>query len=137
MSKYKMTDVLSQSEETLLEHIVMHIEEYHNEAEDWQDTLDYIINLECSDIIHEIADGCVPVYTADILNCALEDLGLATDEPEIGPAFDGCATAVNLIAANIYEKICNHLYEVEQKLKRKAVDDYEPKTTKEKTDGNK
>ena len=64
----------------------------------------------------------------------MEDLGLATTEPEIGPAFGGEPTAVNIIAANIYEDICNHLYEVEQKLKRKVVDNHKQKESK---DGNK
>ena len=90
-------------------------------------------NFECSDWIHEIADNSVPVYTIKILECAMENMSLATDEPEIGPAFDGSHTAANIIAANIYERVCNHLYEVEQKLKRKVVDNHKQKESK---DGN-
>ena len=127
----RMTSVLAYAEETLYEYLETHCEEYHNEAEDWQDTFDEVANFECSDWIHEIADSSVPVYTAELLECALEDLGLATAEPEIGPAFDGCNTAVNLIAANIYEDICEHLYEVEQKLKRKVVDNHKIKESKD------
>ena len=134
MSKYKMTDVLSQSEETLYEYLETHCEEYDNEAENWQETLDEVANFECQDWIHEIADTCTPIYTYNIMECAMEDMALATDVPEIGPAFDGSQTAANIVAANIYERVCNHLYEVEQKLKRKVVDNHK---TKENNNGNK
>ena len=127
----RMTSVLSDAEETLHEYLETHCEGYHYESEDWEDTLDEIINFECSDWIHEIADSSVPIYTAELLECAMEDLGLATTEPEIGPAFGGEPTAVNIIAANIYEDICNHLYEVEQKLKRKVVDNHKTKDGKD------
>ncbi len=66
---------------------------------------------DIGDIIHEIADGCVPVYTYDILECAMNDNSLATDEPECGPAFDGTPTPVNIIAANIYERITQALWD--------------------------
>lgn len=58
-----------------------------------------------SDVIHEIADSCVPVYTSQLLELANGDNCLATDEPEIGPAFDGTPTPVNIIAANVYERL--------------------------------
>lgn len=61
--------------------------------------------------IAEIADGAVPVYTAEILRIAARDIALATAEPEIGPAFDGTPTPVNIIAANIYEHIAAALWE--------------------------
>ena len=127
MSKYRMTEVLSESEETLYEYLETHCEEYNNEAEDWQDTLDELSNFECEDWIHEIADSSVPVYTYDIMECAMEDMSLATYVPEIGPAFDGSQTAANIVAANIYEKVCNHLYDMEQSIKRKVVDNYKQK----------
>ena len=127
MSKYRMTEVLSESEETLYEYLETHCEEYDNEAGDWQDTLDYLANFECEDWIHEIADSSVPVYTYDIMECAMEDMSLATDVPEVGPAFDGSHTAANIVAANIYEKVCNHLYDMEQSIKRKVVDNYKQK----------
>jgi len=60
---------------------------------------------EPHDVIHEIADGAVPVYTSDLLALACEDNGLATDAPELGPAFDGSPTPVNIIAANLFESI--------------------------------
>ena len=43
-------------------------------------------------MIHEIADSSVPVYTSDLLALACADTSLATDEPELGPAFDGSPT---------------------------------------------
>ena len=49
MSKYKMTEVLSESEETLYEYLETHCEEYNNEAEDWEDTFDEVSNFECED----------------------------------------------------------------------------------------
>jgi len=64
-----------------------------------------------SDVIHEIADSCVPVYTSQLLELANEDNGLATEEPELGPAFDGTPTPVNIIAANIYERLTAALWD--------------------------
>jgi len=61
--------------------------------------------------IHEIADSSVPVYNSDILQCAMDDFDLALTVPEIGPAFGGESTAVNIIAANIYERIEGDLRE--------------------------
>ena len=134
MSKYKMTDVLNQAEETLYEYIE---EQGHRLGlEDWQETLDEVANFECQDWIHEIADSSVPVYTYNIMECAMEDMALATDVPEIGPAFDGSQTAANIVAANIYERVCNHLYEVEQKLKRKVVDNHKTKESKDGKNNN-
>ena len=60
---------------------------------------------ELHDVIHEVADSSVPVYTSDLLALANEDNGLATDEPELGPAFDGSPTPTNVIAANVFERI--------------------------------
>src|SRR5262245_49318760 len=64
-----------------------------------------------SNVIHEIADSCTPIYTSQLLELANADNSLATDEPEIGPAFDGSPTPVNIIAANLYERLCNVLWE--------------------------
>ena len=57
------------------------------------------------DMIHEMADSHVPVYTTVLMNLAASDIGLATDEPEIGPAHDGTPTPVNIITANVYERL--------------------------------
>jgi len=73
--------------------------------------------LECSpdtdkdDAIREVADSSVPVYSYDLLQLAANNPYLGVDEPECGPAFDGSATPVNIIAANAYEDIINYLYE--------------------------
>lgn len=66
---------------------------------------------DLGDVIHEIADGTVPIYTHDILECATNDNSLATDVPELGPAFDGTPTPVNIIAANIFERIEQALWD--------------------------
>lgn len=66
---------------------------------------------EPHDIIHEIADSSVPVYTYDLLQLAANHLELAVDTPELGPAFDGEPTPVNIIAANVFEAITEGLWE--------------------------
>ena len=77
------------------------------------------------DIVHEIADSNVPVYTSDILEVASNDIDMATLEPELGPAYDGSPTPVNIIAANIYEAITEHLYEVARELQQDEEDEEE------------
>jgi hypothetical protein len=62
------------------------------------------------DVVHEFADSAVPVYTWDIMQMAANNTSLATDEPELGPAFDGSPTPANIIAANIYEHVAGELY---------------------------
>jgi len=74
-------------------------------------------DLDEHDTIFEIADSCVPVYTYDILQLAAENLFLATDEPELGPAFDGSPTPVNIIAANIFEHLERVLWENIEEIK--------------------
>ena len=66
---------------------------------------------EPHDDISEIADSSVPVYHSDLLELAIGDNELATSEPEIGPAFDGAPTPVNIIAGNVYEAIEAGLWE--------------------------
>jgi hypothetical protein len=74
------------------------------------------------DVIYEIADGAVPVYTRELLELALDDVSLATDTPEFGPAFDGSPTPANVIAANVYESICADLWEAWNALKSNETD---------------
>ena len=96
-----------------------------------EDMRERIEDGEDEDCIAEIADNHTPVYNWDILNLASENNFLATNEPELGPAFDGKATPINIIAANIYEAISNHLYanyedvktEVEEKNAEKEKED--------------
>ena len=66
---------------------------------------------EPHDAISEITDSSVPVYTYDILQCAVDNMSLATNESELGPAFDGSPTPTNIIAANIYEYIHQELWD--------------------------
>jgi len=66
-------------------------------------------NEKNSDMLHEIADGLVPVYHWHLIQMAAENYDLALNVPELGPAFDG--SPINIIAANIYEAILNGLYE--------------------------
>ena len=66
---------------------------------------------DLDDMIFELADQAVPVYTSDILQAAADHSDFALLEPDIGPAFDGSPTPVNIIAANIYEFFTNELYE--------------------------
>ena len=70
-----------------------------------------LIELD-SDIVHSIADGTTPIYHSDLLNVAMSSIGsIATVEPELGPAFDGRPTPTNIIAANIYEALCEAMWE--------------------------
>jgi hypothetical protein len=65
---------------------------------------------DVGDEIAEIADSAVPIYNSTLLEWAAENNDLALVEPELGPAFDGAATPVNIIAANIYEYITEALW---------------------------
>ena len=53
--------------------------------------------------LHEIVDSAVPLHTSDLMELAAEHIALAVNEPELGPAFDGAPTPVNIVAANVYE----------------------------------
>jgi len=73
--------------------------------------------------LHEIVDGSIPVYDSDILELATENLELATDEPELGPAFDGSPTPINIIAANIYEYLSNIAWEEWRLIEEERAED--------------
>ena len=66
---------------------------------------------EPHDTISEAADSNVPIYNGDLLDLAAGDNNLAYVVPELGPAFDGSPTPINIIAANVYEAIEAHLWE--------------------------
>lgn len=53
--------------------------------------------------IYEIADSLVPCQTWDLLELALDNLRIASVQPEWWPSFDWSNTPINLIAANVYE----------------------------------
>ena len=59
------------------------------------------LDTEPHDTISEIADSSTPVYNYDLLRLAADNLNLGVDVPELGPAFDGEPTPVNIIAANV------------------------------------
>lgn len=63
------------------------------------------------DLIFEAADSGVPVYTYDLIALAHDDLSLATNTPELGPAFDGSPTPENIIAANVFERLESELWD--------------------------
>ena len=69
---------------------------------------------EPHDAIFEIADRNTPIYTSDLLRMAAEYLPLATGEPELGPAFDGRPTPVNIIAANVFAYLEQKLWDTWQ-----------------------
>lgn len=77
---------------------------------------DAIRELGDSDIIHEVVDGCVPVYNSTLLELAANTPDLALNEPELGPAFDGSATPINIIAANVFEALEADIYEYAKEL---------------------
>ena len=71
---------------------------------------------EIADTVHEIADGLVPIYTSDLMQLAADNLDLATDTPELGPAFDGSPTPANIVAANVYEWLTAEVWEYASEL---------------------
>ena len=71
---------------------------------DWGEDGD---NYDEQDIIHEIADNAVPIYYWDIAQYAAWNTELMTEIPEIG---HDC-TPHKMIQLNIYEAICEGLYE--------------------------
>jgi hypothetical protein len=78
---------------------------------------------EPHDAIFEIADSSVPVYTGDLLRLAAEYLPLATDEPELGPAFDGTPTPVNIIASNVFAHIEQALWDAWREMDEEEDED--------------
>ena len=77
------------------------------------------------DLIHEIADSNTPIYNSDILQMAAENMFLALNEPDIGPAFDGSPTPINIIAANIYEAIEQELWDKLEDIKEEIEEEQE------------
>ena len=59
------------------------------------------------DGIHEIADGAVPIYYWDIAQYAAWNTWLMTEKPELNPN----GNAHDQIQSNIYEAVCEGLYE--------------------------
>ena len=59
------------------------------------------------DVMHEIADNSVPIYYWDIAQYAAHNSWLMTAKPELNPN----GNAHDQIQSNIYEAICEGLYE--------------------------
>jgi hypothetical protein len=83
------------------------------ELDEWldQEVEEYLTMPDPGDTIFEIADSSVPVYNSDLLDCASDNYTLVTTVPELGPAFDGEATAINIIAANVFEYLTEQLWD--------------------------
>lgn len=79
------------------------------ELKDWMEDNPGV--KEPHDAIFEIADSNTPIYNSDIMEIAAEDYEIMSSEPEIGPAFDGKPTPLNIAAANIFEAIEQGLWE--------------------------
>jgi len=63
------------------------------------------------DMVSEIADSSVPVYTYELAKIAQESMDVLLHENELPPAFDGTPTITNQIATAIYEIVQEDLYE--------------------------
>ena len=90
-------------------HIERAKEDFRSEIRDIK-TDTGIKDYEPCDLIHDIADNNVPVMTSELLRYAINHIDFATCTPEI-LAFDGGTTAVNAIAGNMYELLCEVLSE--------------------------
>lgn len=58
------------------------------------------------DLMHEIADGCTPIYNSDVLQCAMDNMWLATESPELE-----YENPLQGIQYNIYDHLMEKLYE--------------------------
>jgi len=105
-----MWNLKQDARESLLESLQWNID-----SEKCESFYDLKHSIEISDLIFETADSSVPIYTSDLLECASDDLYLATEEPELGPAsgsnFDGSNSPVNIIAANVFEALESDLWD--------------------------
>ena len=71
---------------------------------DWGEDGD---NYDVDDTIHEIADNAIPIYYYDIAKYAAYNHWLMTEIPELNPE----GNAHDQIQSNIYEAVCEGLYE--------------------------
>jgi len=74
------------------------------------------------DAIRDIANLHTPITDTELVRLALQNLELATQEPDIGYVFDGTATAVNLIAANVFETLERVLWDRWNQFNQEGVD---------------
>ena len=71
---------------------------------DWGEDGD---NYDEQEVVHEIADSAIPIYYWDIAQYAAWYTWLMTEKPEINSE----GNAHDQIQANIYEAVCEGLYE--------------------------
>lgn len=105
---YSLEDDVREETENYFEEVLEEVIDPYTDEEgrvDIDDVMSELERHEPHDRIHEMADGGVPVYTSDLMGLAAENPYLATGEPELGPAFDGSPTPVNIVAANVYERL--------------------------------
>ena len=76
-------------------------------CEEYDDLIDEDEDYADEDLIHEIADNAVPIYYWDIAQYAAWNTELMMDIPETGRECE----PYKMIQANIYEAICEGLYE--------------------------
>ena len=76
-------------------------------CEEYDDLIDEDEDYADEDLIHEIADNAIPIYYWDIGQYAAWNTWLMTEKPELNP--DG--NAHDQIQSNIYEAVCEGLYE--------------------------
>lgn len=70
---------------------------------------------DVDDLIFEMADQAVPVYTGDLLSLCDGDYTLFTCLPEFSD-FENDTTPDRIVAINVFEKIEQHLQEVRRKM---------------------
>ena len=74
---------------------------------EYDDLIDEDEDYTDEDLIHEIADNAVPIHYWDIAQYAAWNSGLMQKIPETGQSCE----PYKMIQMNIYEEICEGLYE--------------------------
>lgn len=60
------------------------------------------------DLLHEIVDGCVPIYNTDRVACLMSDLSLAEpDDPSVCEGMD----VFSMLGVAIYERLSERAHE--------------------------
>jgi hypothetical protein len=121
--------LLKECKDSVKEQVREAIDDYIRENPD-DDREDIEQNIDYSGTITEIYDGAVPVYYSEIM-----EIGNVPEvynhENELGPAFDGTPTPMNILAGAIYEilyevaweEISDYLDELEEAGKFDEKDD--------------
>ena len=112
-------DTIRELEKNVLDELRERLKEYA-EIED-QEVNFY--NMDEYDVFHEIADSNVPIYNYDLLQLASDNIFLAVNEPELGPAFDGSHTPINIIAANVYEYLQEYMLDNIETVKEEIAEE--------------